>query len=194
MWVNRLKFIPLALLFLVLCGAAPAESKLYYYVDKKGNYHFATKRLDKRYRPFKLWKNKTFVRNLDAGKFDGWITRMGVKYRMDPALIKSVIRAESAWNPRAISRAGAKGLMQLMPGTAKQLKVDDPFNPYQNIEAGTRYLRLMLDRFGGDLVMALAGYNAGPGAVKKYKGVPPYKETRAYIKRVMKYYRQYLKK
>lgn len=179
--------------FLFIATAAWAETELYVYIDGKGNYHFSTKKVDKRYRRIKLWKNKTFIRNLDAGRYDVFIVRMGRKYRIDPPLIKAVIRAESAWNPRAVSRAGAQGLMQLMPGTSKKLDVENPFDPAQNIEAGTRYLRFMLDNFNGDLVLALAAYNAGPGAVKKYGGVPPYRETRAYIKRVMRYYRGYLR-
>ncbi len=177
--------------------AAEKPSKdpvLYVYIDEDGNYHFSTKKVNEKYRRIKLWKNKTFVRDLEAGKYDDFIVSMGRKYHLDPPLIKAVIRAESAWNPRAISRAGAQGLMQLMPGTSKNLDVDDPFDPGQNIEAGSRYLRLMLDKFNGDLIKALAAYNAGPGAVEKYGGVPPYRETRNYIKRVLRYYREYLRK
>ena len=178
----------------VAAEKASGEPVLYVYIDERGDYHFSTRKLNEKYRRIKLWKNKNFVKDLDAGKYDNFIVSMGRKYRLDPPLIKAVIRAESAWNPRAISRAGAQGLMQLMPGTSKDMDVDDPFDPAQNIEAGTRYLRSMLDKFNGDLVIALAAYNAGPRAVEKYGGVPPYGETRRYIKRVQRYYRGYLGK
>jgi len=178
----------------VAAEKASGEPVLYVYIDERGDYHFSTRKLNEKYRRIKLWKNKNFVKDLDAGKYDNFIVSMGRKYRLDPPLIKAVIRAESAWNPRAISRAGAQGLMQLMPGTSKDMDVDDPFDPAQNIEAGTRYLRSMLDKFNGDLVIALAAYNAGPRAVEKYGGVPPYGETRRYIKRVLRYYRGYLGK
>jgi soluble lytic murein transglycosylase len=111
---------------------------------------------------------------------------------MDFALIKAVIKAESAFNPRAVSRKGAQGLMQLMPDTARDLLVDDPFDPYDNLRGGVRYLRQMLDTFGGDVTLALAAYNAGPGAVQSSNAVPPYPETRTYVRRVMQYHREYL--
>jgi len=187
------RFIPLMLLLTFLLGAAQKETELWLYIDEQGNYHFSTYQVNGKYWRIKLWKNKAFIRDLDAGKYDDYIGVMGRKYRVDPALIKAVIRAESAWNSQAVSSAGAQGLMQLMPGTSRRMDVDDPFDPAQNIEAGTRYLRQMLDVFNDDLMLALAAYNAGPGAVKKYNGVPPYTETRAYIKRVLRYYREYLK-
>ncbi len=105
---------------------------------------------------------------------------------LDPDLIHSVIAAESAGNPRAVSPKGAAGLMQLMPGTASLLNVTDVFDPTQNVEAGTKYLRRLLDQYGHDLGKALAAYNAGPGKVDAYNGVPPYRETRDYVGRVIR--------
>ena len=107
------------------------------------------------------------------------------RHGLPAALIRSVIQHESNFNPRAVSPAGALGLMQLMPGTASELGVQNPFDISQNVDGGSRYLRKMLDRFGGDLRKALAAYNAGPGTVRRYDGVPPYPETHSYIRRVL---------
>src|SRR5215468_1138137 len=106
-------------------------------------------------------------------------------YRLDPDLVNSVINAESGFNTRAVSSKGAQGLMQLMPGTAGRLGVTNPLDPKDNVTGGTRYLRLLLERYNFDLVKALAAYNAGPLRVEQYRGVPPYRETRAYVAKVV---------
>jgi soluble lytic murein transglycosylase-like protein len=110
----------------------------------------------------------------------------GAKHRIDPDLIASVVAAESAFNTRAVSRAGARGLMQLMPGTATQLGVDDSFHAEKNLAGGTEYLDALLMRYHDNMQLALAAYNAGPGAVAKYGGIPPYSETRRYVARVIR--------
>jgi len=115
-----------------------------------------------------------------------YIKQVSAKYDVPADLVAAVIEAESSRNPRAVSRRGARGLMQLMPTTAKRLGVDDPFDPRANIEAGVKHLRAMIDIFGNDLPRVLAAYNAGEVAVIKHRGVPPYRETRAYVKRITK--------
>jgi len=112
-------------------------------------------------------------------------------YEVEPELIQAIIMAESSYNPRAVSKRGARGLMQLMPTTAKSLGVEDSFNPEHNIHGGVKYFKRLLDRFDGDTGMALAAYNAGSKKVRKYKGIPPFKATRHYIKRVFSYYNRY---
>jgi soluble lytic murein transglycosylase-like protein len=126
--------------------------------------------------------------------YEQHITRASRTYQVEAALIKAVIMAESGYNPNAVSHKGAQGLMQLMPGTAKWLGVVDAFDPALNIDGGVRYLRRLLDRFDGNVQLALAAYNAGSRHVRKYGGVPPFKATHIYIKKVMKYRKRYLDK
>lgn len=119
------------------------------------------------------------------------IVRTARRYQVDPAIIKAIIMAESGYNPKAISKKGAKGLMQLMPETALELGVNDIFNPQQNIDGGVRYFKRLVNRFDGDFKLALAAYNAGSRNVRIYQGIPPFKATQYYIKKVYKYYRLY---
>lgn len=118
-------------------------------------------------------------------QIDDAVQQAAYKYGLPAELVRSVVRHESNFNPHAVSPAGAQGLMQLMPATARELGVSDPFDIQQNIDGGSRYLKSMLDGFGGDLRKALAAYNAGPGTVRRYGDVPPYPETRAYVHKVM---------
>jgi soluble lytic murein transglycosylase-like protein len=120
-------------------------------------------------------------------KWDNLIQAASTRHNVDHQLIRAVIAQESAGNQYAVSHAGAKGLMQLMDGTAQQLGVSNSFSPSQNIDGGTRYLRMLLDQFDGDETLALAGYNAGPNAVKRYNGIPPYEETRDYVRSVLQF-------
>ena len=119
------------------------------------------------------------------------IVRIANRYNVDPALIKAIIRVESSFNPKAVSYKGAKGLMQLMPVTLKAMGVRDPFDPEFNIEAGVRYFKKLLIMFDNNIELALAAYNAGVTRVRLYKGIPPFRRTRRYVKKVLHYYRHY---
>lgn len=124
-------------------------------------------------------------------KFKNEIVEASKQHDLPPALITAVIHAESNFNPGATSNAGAKGLMQINAPTQRHLKLKNAYDPSKNVEAGARYLKNLIEQFEGNLVFALAAYNAGPGAVQKYNGVPPYSETRSYVKKVLAYYQQY---
>jgi soluble lytic murein transglycosylase-like protein len=126
---------------------------------------------------------------LDGGDVRALATAAARRHGLDPELVLAVIAVESAFRPNAVSPKGAQGLMQLMPATARSLDVQDPMDPASNVDGGVRYLGSLVSRYDGDLDMALAAYNAGPGAVDRYKGVPPYKETQGYVKKVRRKYK-----
>lgn len=126
-------------------------------------------------------------------RFHPIIAKAAAKYRVDPALVKAIIMAESGFQPNATSKKGAMGLMQLMPRTAKAMGVMDTFDPRVNIEAGVKYFKSLLKRYDGDVKLALAAYNAGSREVKKYSGIPPFRATHRYIKKVYRYYHHYRK-
>ena len=137
-----------------------------------------------------MTKNKLAKR---AATYQTLIDQYSKEYSVDANLVKAVVRNESCFDRTAVSTAGAEGLMQLMPATAKSLDVYDSFQAAENLRGGTRYLSELIARYHNNLSLALAAYNAGPGAVDKYDGIPPYPETQTYVKRVMKSYREYIK-
>ena len=174
---------PLLGLLFILVFPTIGMGDIYKYVDANGVIHFTDRPTHNQFNLYlKEKKEKPEVREI--------ISRYANQFRLEEALINAVIKVESDYNPRAVSRKGAQGMMQLMPQTARELDVRDPLNPDDNIRGGTRYLRQMLDRFK-DLDLALAAYNAGPSAVTRYGGIPPYEETRNYVIRVKKYLQQY---
>ena len=178
----------------IITAANVAHADIYKYVDKEGVLHLTNVPSDHNAKYVMILKEKRilFQPNIDVNKYDDLITKAADKFKLDSALIKAVIKAESNFNHRAVSPVGAQGLMQLMPKTASDLKVEDSFHPEKNIEGGARYLRYLLNTYKGDLTLALAAYNAGEKAVAKYNyNVPPYRETQNYIKRVFSFYKSY---
>jgi soluble lytic murein transglycosylase-like protein len=175
--------------WLVLTWVSPARADIFRYRDENGVWHFTNIRSDVRYRLYIRSYPKMGVDYIRD--YEGIIQQASQRFQVDPFLIKAVIKAESDFNHRAVSQKGAQGLMQLMPGTADAMKVEDPFNPEENIFGGARYLSLMLNRFKNDKRLALAAYNAGPERVEDHKGVPPFAETRSFVEKVLQYYGQY---
>ena len=171
-----------------------AHADIYKYVDNEGVLHLTNVPSipSAKYVLILREKRILFRSNIDIKRFDQIITKMAEKYKIDSALIKAVIKAESNFDHQAISRVGAQGLMQLMPATASQLQVEDAFHPEKNIEGGVRYLKYLLNNYRGNLVLALAAYNAGEKTVAKYNNnIPPYRETRNYVKKVLSYYNSF---
>lgn len=199
---------PLALA--VLASPASAGRNNYYaYTDADGVLH-VTNVPERRRGAWKLWKSLESAQTSRTGRvsapgergavklgseryhrYDAHIRGAAQRYQLPESLIRAVIHTESNYNARAVSRAGAAGLMQLMPKTAKALGVDDPFDARQNIYGGARYLRLLANRYEGTMMLVLAAYNAGAGNVDRYGGIPPFSETRAYVSSVLKRYYAY---
>ena len=189
MMLPRIPVAAALFLVLFLAGALPAAADIYRYRDENGVWHFTNVKSDVRYKLYIRAYSKPAAEYIKD--YEGIITQASEKFKVDPHLIKAVIKAESDFNHKAISQKGAQGLMQLMPGTADHMKVVDPFNPEENIFGGTRYLSMMLSRFK-DTRLALAAYNAGPERVEDSRGVPPIAETQSFVEKVMNYYGRYL--
>lgn len=173
---------------LALFGSSlTVRAEIYTYRDASGVYHFASSR-----RPgWQLFDRGGAAKGGPRREYDAIIRECAGTHDVEPALVKAVIRAESGFDPHAVSRAGARGLMQLLPRTARSHGATNLHDPRQNIEAGVRHLRMLLDKYENDPKLALAAYNAGAGAVARYKGLPPYRETRSYVAKVLRFLKEY---
>nr|MBI3612984.1 lytic transglycosylase domain-containing protein [Nitrospirota bacterium] len=171
-----------------------AAGEVFYYVDREGTMHFTNAPTDSRYRRFRgpVSAARSAASVSKGADLTDTILRHSRQHRVDPALVRAVIKAESDFDPTAVSRAGAMGLMQLMPLTALKLDVRDPYNPEENVRGGAQHLRYLLDRFHGNLPLALAAYNAGEARVERYRNLPPIEETRDYVSKVLRFYHAFL--
>ena len=165
----------------------PVQSDIYMFIDSKGVLNFTNVPVSSNYQLFikeiPKRKNGEF-----SNRYDNLISSASKRYGVSFSLIKAMIKVESNFNPNAVSRSGAIGLMQIMPVNLKHLDISDPYNAWENVMGGANYFRQLLDRFNGKVPFALAAYNAGPSMVEKYKNIPPFPETKRYVKKVMKSY------
>jgi len=183
--------LSIGLVLPLLCSVTVLSwADIYRYQDQNGVWHFTNVKNDLRY---KLYLRSSYRKPvyLFMRDYDWMIKEAAKRFGVDSSLIKAVIKAESDFDYQAVSGKGAQGLMQLMPETATDMRVRDPFNPEENILGGTRYLSLLLNRFDNNKSLALAAYNAGPEKVENYNGIPPYPETQTFVRKVLNYYQKY---
>jgi soluble lytic murein transglycosylase-like protein len=178
---------------IVFLTPTPVWADIYMYLDSDGILHFTNTPTSSHYKLYIKEKPKKSAAEAAMDRYDHIIEEAAYISGTSFALIKAMIRAESNFDPTAVSKKGAKGLMQIMPKNYDALNIDDPFDPRENIIGGSMYIQQMLDRYDGKLPLALAAYNAGPAAVDRSRGIPPIKETEEYVKKVMNYYYAYQK-
>ena len=191
MTLYRISVLHAAIVASLFVRPIGVQAEIYQYISPNGTISLTNVPSDARYRKIEV-ESARFHAVLSERELEPLIKRHSSQQQLHPALIRAVIKAESNFDPRAVSRAGAIGLMQLMPQTAVQLDVRDMFDPDENVGGGTKYLRQLLDRFHGNLPLALAAYNAGENIVDRYQSLPPIDETRQYVRKVLRYYRTFL--
>ncbi len=193
---RRFKFVQivfLGTLFTLMAAVSSVHADIYMYIDANGVMHFTNAPTSNEH-DYKVYlKERASVSGNfhSTSKYDHFISDAAEQTGVDFPLLKAMIKAESDFNPRAVSRKGAMGLMQIMPENFKMLDLNNPLDPWENIKAGARYFQQLYKRFNGQLALSLAAYNAGPTAVDHYKSIPPYQETEEYVRRVLRYYRTF---
>ena len=186
--------IYIILTIISIFSASGAFGDIYRYIDKNGVMHFTNAPTSSNSRDYKLFlreRTRPAPSWFYGEKYDDLISEASKRHGISFPLLKAIIKAESDFDPQAVSKKGAMGLMQIMPQNFKLLGLDDPFDPTQNINAGARYFKQLYNRFGGKLALSLAAYNAGPSAVDYYQTIPPYEETEEYVRRVLRFYYNY---
>jgi soluble lytic murein transglycosylase len=190
-------FVAFTIIFLI-AAVSSVNADIYMYIDQDGVMHFtnAPTESERDYKVYVRERSSNYsiptAAFFSTDAYDELISDASEQYGVDSLLVKAIIKAESDFNPKAVSKKGAMGLMQIMPQNFQNLQIENPFDPRENIMGGTRYFKYLYDRFDGKLALSLAAYNAGPTAVDHYnKSIPPYKETEQYVERVLRYYRNY---
>jgi hypothetical protein len=192
--ILKLTFSILTLFVVIFLNDSVSHGDIYKYVDAEGVIHLTNVPTEQNVPYVLVMREKRVVFQLkgDITRYDDLIAKASERYRIDSALVKAIIKAESNFNHRAVSPVGARGLMQLMPATAATLQVRDSFHPENNIDGGVRYLRYLMNLFNGNLPLVLAAYNAGENTVLRYNNrIPPYQETQTYVRRVLDYFNKY---
>ncbi len=191
--IKFLKIFVLSVVFILIAIVSSVHADIYMYIDDNGVMHFTNTPTSNQHEYKVYIKERTSVSNRFqvTDKYDKLISNASEEFNLDSRLLKAMIKAESDFDPRAISTKGAMGLMQIMPDNFKMLNLENPFDPWQNIRAGAQYFKKLYKRFNGKLALSLAAYNAGPTAVDRYKNIPPYQETEEYVRRVLRYYRTF---
>ena len=191
--IHRLGLTMIAVMVLVLTifVIPQAHADIYLYIDSQGVLHFTNTPTSSNYKVYMREKPKTPPVWYNIQSYDDVIAEAARQHGLSFSLLKALIHVESYFNPKAVSTKGALGLCQIMPQNLEGLEIGDPFDPWENIMGGARYLKAMLQRFNGKLPLALAAYNAGPTAVERYNDIPPYPETQNYVQKVMKYFHLY---
>lgn len=185
MYAKRL-IVSFVIMFSILLSGWPGLADIYRYRDENGIWHFTNIKSDRRYKLYIRETPEVFIK-----KHDSIIRQASERFGVKTSLIKAVIHAESGFDEYATSKKGAQGLMQLMPKTQDDMNVENPYEPVENIFGGTQYLSKLLGRYKNNIQLALAAYNAGPENVEKYDGIPPFPETKNFIKKVLEYYNRY---
>jgi len=184
---SKLRILSWSVVF-IFSSAMFSHADIYKYIDSKGVLHFTNTPTSSGYELYIKEKPEKTSDYIISSEYDDFIRQACETHGVDIPLVKAMIKVESDFNNWAISKKGAKGLMQIMPDNYKRLKIENPFNPWENIMGGTKYMKMMMERFNGRLPLALAAYNAGPTVVDRFKSIPPYSETENYVKKVMEYY------
>jgi soluble lytic murein transglycosylase-like protein len=192
-WAIKSIVIGVTLFVTFIVTSVAAQADIYLYVDRQGVMHFTNTPTSAKYKVYMSDKAKYRKALYNIKSYDDVISEAATRNGISSSLLKAVIHVESYFNPKAVSKKGALGLMQIMPENLDALNISDPFDPWENIMGGAYYFKTMLERFSGQVDLALAAYNAGPTAVEKYNDIPPYPETQRYVRKVMRAFRIYRK-